>query len=54
MIAETLYCVVITSDYWKAIVNKAAVVIPLQPYTNTGSEQLFNGRLVFIQATLGL
>lgn len=54
MIAETLYCAVMTADYWHKATAKVSTVVQLQPYNATGSEQLFCGKQIYILKTLGM
>ena len=54
MIAETLYCAVMTAEHWRKVTAKVNTVVQLQPYNATGSEQLFCGKQVYLLETLGM
>jgi hypothetical protein len=54
VIAETLYCAVMTAEHWRKVTDKVSTVIQLQPYNATGAEQLFCGKQIYILKTLGM
>ena len=54
MIAETLTLVVVTPLFWKEHTRVADCVTVFQPYQYNGSDELFFGKCVYIQLTLGM